>query len=50
MTSDEEEEEESDSKEWRSDVITHNDFDFDESCVSLKVRCYETSQPSISLN
>jgi len=37
MPSDEEEEE-SDSEEWRSDVITHNDFDFDESSVGLKVR------------
>jgi len=38
MPSDEEEEEESDSEEWRSDVICHNDFDFDESSVGLKVR------------
>jgi len=37
MPSDEEEDE-SDSEEWRSDVITHNDFDFDESSVGLKVR------------
>ena len=38
MPSDEEEEEESDSEEWGSDVITHDDFDFDESSVGLKVR------------
>ena len=38
MPSNKEEEEESNSEEWRSDVITHNDFDFDESSVFLKVR------------
>lgn len=37
MTSDKEEEE-SNSEEWRVDVITHNDFNFDESSVGLGVR------------
>ena len=38
MSSDEEEEEECDSEEWTSDIISHDDFDFDESPVGLKVR------------